>query len=113
MKQVVCNLVQNSARYTPSNGHILVRVSANDSYAVVQVRDDGRGIDAELLPHIFDLFVQGDRAGATESGLGVGLSLVRRLVHDHDGTVTAESNGVGQGSVFTVTLPMATSEQVA
>jgi signal transduction histidine kinase len=107
LKQVFCNLIQNSARYTPTGGAIAIRVRRQQDDAVVEVRDNGAGIAADVLPHVFGLFVQGDatRAGH-EGGLGVGLSLVRRLVQDHGGTVMAASAGLDAGSLFTVTLPL-------
>jgi two-component system, sensor histidine kinase len=104
--QIVINLVSNAVKYTPSGGSILVSTAAEDEYAVIRVKDTGVGIPAGLLPRIFDLFVQGevelDRAHA---GLGVGLTLVRRLAELHDGTAEASSEGPGQGSTFIVRLP--------
>jgi signal transduction histidine kinase len=107
IKQVICNLVQNSARYTAAHGAITIRVGRQAASGFVEVIDNGSGISADVLPHIFGLFVQGDvtHAGG-EGGLGVGLSLVRRLVQDHGGTVEAASGGAGQGSRFTVALPL-------
>lgn len=109
LKQVFCNLIQNSARYTPSKGAIDVRLRREQDAAVVEVRDNGIGIAADVLPHVFGLFVQGDvtRPGMA-GGLGVGLTLVRRLVQDHGGTVVASSAGLDEGSVFTVSLPLTT-----
>ncbi|MDB5857348.1 MAG: hypothetical protein JWQ76_1037 [Ramlibacter sp.] len=107
IKQVICNLVQNSARYTPPRGAIAVRVGRDADWGFVEVADNGSGIAADVLPHIFGLFVQGDATRASgEGGLGVGLSLVRRLVQDHGGTVAAASEGAGRGSRFTVALPL-------
>ena len=110
MKQVLCNLIHNSARYTAPNGSIVVSVSCAGGKAAVEVEDNGRGIEADLLPHIFGLFVQGEGSPG-ECGLGVGLALVRRLVEDHQGAVEARSDGAGQGSVFTVTLPLSTPRE--
>jgi signal transduction histidine kinase len=108
LKQVFCNLIQNSARYTPAQGAITIRLRREADAALVEVRDNGIGIAADVLPHVFGLFVQGDttRAGMA-GGLGVGLTLVRRLVQDHGGTVVASSAGLGAGTVFTVSLPLA------
>ncbi|MGV3570392.1 MAG: ATP-binding protein [Ramlibacter sp.] len=106
LKQVICNLVQNSARYTPSAGSIAIRVMRVDKEAVVEVADNGVGISAQDLPHIFGLFSQG-AGNVGGHGLGVGLTLVRQLVHDHGGTVRAASDGANQGSRFTVSLPLA------
>lgn len=104
--QVVNNLVTNALKYTPSGGSIHVRVYAEQGDAVLVVRDTGIGISSDLLPRLFDIFIQGavslDRS---EGGLGIGLSLVRYLVQRHGGTITAESAGPGHGSVFTVRLP--------
>lgn len=107
LKQVFCNLLHNSTRYTPSPGSIQVRLAQAGAYAVVVVADDGIGIAAEFLPHIFGLFVQGDNSrSGKDAGLGVGLTLVRHLVQDHGGSVLAASEGAGKGSTFTVTLPL-------
>jgi signal transduction histidine kinase len=107
LRQVFCNLVQNSARYTPEAGFIRVSVRREDQHAVIDVEDNGIGIAADVLPHVFELFVQGGGVrGAHSSGLGVGLTLVRRLVEGHGGSVFAASDGPGQGSRFCVTLPL-------
>ena len=108
LKQVLCNLIQNAARYTPEKGHITISVRRESTNAVVEVADDGIGIAAEILPTVFDLFVQGGLDGGKGTGgLGVGLTLVQKLTHDHGGTVAAASEGLGKGSRFTVTLPLA------
>ena len=107
LKQVLCNLIQDAARYTPEGGLITVSVRREDSNAVVVVADNGVGIAAQALPHVFEMFVQGQASGSvSKAGLGVGLTLVQRLTHDHGGTVAAASAGLGQGSQFTVTLPL-------
>jgi len=108
LTQVLTNLLDNAARYTPPGGHIVVAVDvvAPRGVVVVQVRDDGDGIAPELLPRIFDMFVQG--RGATRSsagGLGIGLNLVQRLISLQGGTVSVSSEGVGRGSEFTIELP--------
>jgi signal transduction histidine kinase len=105
LMQVICNLVNNSARYTPTNGRIAVRVRPQQESVLVEVEDNGMGIPAADLSNIFGLFVQSENA-RNMGGLGVGLSLVRRLVQDHGGTVQADSEGPGKGSRFTVTLPL-------
>jgi len=109
LKQVLCNLIQNAARYTPERGNIDVSVRREAAYAVVKVADSGIGIPADILPHVFDLFVQGAPGGTcgNQGGLGVGLTLVRKLTEDHAGTVSAASASLGLGSQFTVTLPLA------
>lgn len=104
--QVVSNLLHNAVKFTPPGGHLALEVAIEGDRATLRVRDDGLGIEAELLPRVFDMFVQGATAlDRSRGGLGLGLTLVRSLVEMHGGTVTAESGGPGRGSVFTVTLP--------
>ena len=110
LEQVLVNLLTNAAKYTDDGGHIWLSVEqegdASGAVAVVRVRDSGIGIDAELLPRIFDLFTQAERSlDRSEGGLGIGLSLVQRLVELHGGTVKAYSTP-GQGSEFVVRLPV-------
>lgn len=106
LSQVVANLLTNAARYSPQPGPVFVTTGAADGEVFVSVRDEGIGIDAELLPQVFDLFVQGATSLArTQGGLGVGLTLVKRLVTLHGGSVVARSDGPGQGSEFRVSLP--------
>jgi signal transduction histidine kinase/DNA-binding response OmpR family regulator len=106
LAQVVSNLVNNSAKYTPEGGRIEVTAEARDGEAQIVVRDDGEGIDAQLLPRVFELFVQGERSlDRSQGGLGLGLTLVKRLVELHDGRVQALSDGPGRGAEFRVTLP--------
>jgi signal transduction histidine kinase len=104
--QVATNLLTNAAKYTPDGGHVEIRAWRDGASACLRVIDDGTGIPAELLPHVFELFVQGrqtiDRA---KGGLGLGLSLVKRLVEMHGGTAAAHSDGPGTGAAFTVCLP--------
>jgi len=104
--QVLANLVNNAAKYTPDEGSVLVTARIQGDDAVLQVRDDGIGIAPELLPDIFGLFTQARRTpDRAEGGLGLGLALVRNLVELHGGRVRADSAGPGHGSTFTVTLP--------
>lgn len=106
--QVFANLLNNAAKYTPDGGHIELRVDMRDGEAVVSVRDNGAGIDAQLLPHVFDLFSQGAREGdRSQGGLGIGLALARSIIQLHGGQIVGHSNGRGQGSEFVVRLPMA------
>jgi len=112
MEQIVNNIVGNAVKYTPSGGTIRVCVGVEGADAVLRVEDNGYGIAPELLPRVFDLFVQGERTlDRAQGGLGIGLTLVRRLVHLHGGTVSAFSEGPGRGTVFTVRLPKAAVPQ--
>jgi PAS domain S-box-containing protein len=107
LAQVVSNLLNNAAKFTEAGGHITVAAEKADGFALVRVRDTGIGIPAELLPHIFDLFVQADRSlDRSQGGLGVGLTLVRRLVEMHGGSVSVSSGGAGQGSEFLIRVPV-------
>jgi signal transduction histidine kinase/ActR/RegA family two-component response regulator len=104
--QVVANLLTNAVKYTPPPGRIDVSVLRLGGRAVFSVRDSGLGLEAELLPRIFDLFVQGERAlDRSQGGLGIGLTLVRRIAELHEGRVEARSDGPGKGSRFIVELP--------
>jgi PAS domain S-box-containing protein len=106
LAQVLANLLNNSAKYTPDGGHLGLTVEAGPGEAVVRVRDDGVGITAELLPQVFDLFTQGGRSLArSEGGLGIGLAMVKSLVEMHGGSVVGRSDGPGRGSEFVVRLP--------
>ena len=108
--QVISNLLNNAAKYTPPGGHIDLAVRRDGANVLVSVTDDGLGIPADSLSSIFDMFSQvRHNLGRAQGGLGVGLSLVRRLVEMHGGTVSAASSGSGQGSRFTVSLPLASS----
>lgn len=112
--QVVSNLLHNAAKYTPRGGRIDVSAAIEDGRAVLRVRDDGMGIPAAMLPRVFDLFTQVDRTlERAQGGLGIGLSLARRLVEMHGGTVEAHSEGLGRGSTFTVRLPLAAAEPIS
>lgn len=104
--QAVTNVLHNAVRYTPPGGRIAVEVRADARDVAIVVRDSGIGIEPELLPHIFELFSQGERSDRpVRDGLGIGLSLVRQLVELHGGTVHAASEGRGRGAVFTLSLP--------
>jgi len=105
--QVLSNLLNNAAKYTPPQGRIDVTLARQDGVAVLTVRDNGGGIDAGLLPRVFELFSQGERApDRAQGGLGLGLALVKSLVGLHGGSVAAHSDGAGQGSCVTVRLPL-------
>ncbi len=104
--QIVANLLNNAAKYTPHGGHIEVEVRAEGATALINVRDSGVGIAPEMLPLVFDMYTQVDRSRAhAQGGLGIGLALVKRLVELHGGRVCARSDGPGRGSEFTLELP--------
>ena len=108
LTQVVANLLNNAAKYTQHEGRIEVSVRAEGEHAVLGVTDNGSGIAPEMLAHIFEMFAQVDRSPErTQGGLGIGLSLVKRLVELHGGTIEAHSEGVNRGSEFVVRLPLA------
>jgi PAS domain S-box-containing protein len=114
LEQIVSNLVENAAKYTPDGGTIVVRTARDGEQALLTVADSGIGIAADLLPQVFELFVQGDRSlDRRGGGLGIGLTLVRRLAELHDGAVTASSDGPDRGSTFTVHLPAAAAPAAA
>jgi PAS domain S-box-containing protein len=105
--QVIANLLNNAAKYTNEGGRISLAARREGDHAVLSVRDSGVGIAADVLPRVFDLFSQGDRTyHRAQGGLGIGLTLVRALVELHDGSVAANSDGLGRGSEFVVRLPL-------
>jgi CheY-like chemotaxis protein/anti-sigma regulatory factor (Ser/Thr protein kinase) len=104
--QCVTNLLTNAIKYTDSGGQIHVESRAEGDLAIIEIRDNGAGIAPELLPRVFDLFVQSQRTlDRSQGGLGIGLSVVRRLIEMHGGSVEARSDGPGHGSVFSIRLP--------
>jgi PAS domain S-box-containing protein len=106
LSQAIANLLTNAAKYTETAGRIALGVTREDGQAVIRVRDSGIGIGQEMLPRVFDLFVRGgERSARPQGGLGIGLTLVKRLVEMHGGSVTAASAGRGQGSEFVIRLP--------
>ncbi|NNG21550.1 hybrid sensor histidine kinase/response regulator [Telluria aromaticivorans] len=106
--QILTNLLNNASKYTPQGGVIELELTQDATMVHIVVRDNGIGIDAALLPHVFDLFVQGERSpDRAQGGLGLGLALVRALVERHGGSVSAASRGPGSGSEFTLRLPLA------
>jgi len=110
VEQIVTNLLSNAAKFTGEGGDIALIVEAANGSAAIRVADNGRGIAPDALPHVFDLFMQEGTEHGT--GLGIGLNVVRSLVELHGGSVAAHSKGIGRGSEFVVTLPVAgTSSQ--
>jgi CheY-like chemotaxis protein/anti-sigma regulatory factor (Ser/Thr protein kinase) len=107
VSQAISNLLNNATKYTDRGGHIVLTVSREDGNAKISVKDEGRGLSAEVLPHVFDIFMQVTGDGHTPSGLGLGLTLVRALVELHGGSVEARSEGAGKGSEFIIRLPLA------
>jgi PAS domain S-box-containing protein len=106
--QVLSNLLTNSAKYTPEGGSIWLSARQEGALAVIRVRDNGVGIPADMLPHVFEMYAQ---AAGSQGGLGVGLALARSLVLMHGGSLEAESGGPGTGSTFTVRLPVAAAQE--
>ena len=106
-QQIVVNLLNNAIKFTPQGGTVWVKATADSCHAIVRILDTGCGIPPEMQPHIFQLFTQGLNAPVGRSGgLGLGLTLVKDLVSQHQGTVAVRSEGVGKGSEFTVRLPL-------
>jgi signal transduction histidine kinase len=111
LAQVVSNLLNNAAKYTSAGGDIRLSLRKENGHADIEVADNGLGIEAEMLPRVFDLFTQADRhLDRSQGGLGIGLALVSKLVEMHGGTRTAQSDGPGKGSTFTVSLPLVDEE---
>ncbi|UGQ47434.1 hybrid sensor histidine kinase/response regulator [Massilia endophytica] len=111
LAQVFSNLLNNAAKYTQTGGRIGLAATVKDGQARIEISDNGIGIAADALPHVFDIFFQADQSlGRSQAGLGIGLSLARRLVELHGGALSASSAGPGQGSTFTVELPVAEEE---
>jgi two-component system, chemotaxis family, CheB/CheR fusion protein len=107
LEEVLSNLLNNAAKYTETSGKIAVVVERRGEDAVITVRDTGIGIAPELLPQLFEMFFQADASlDRTGGGLGIGLSIAKRLVELHDGSIDGRSEGLGKGSEFTVRLPI-------
>jgi signal transduction histidine kinase len=112
LSQVLGNLLNNAAKYTPPGGRIALEVVREGDAVVIRVRDNGAGISPAALPRLFEMFNRGDREGrGTDGGLGIGLALARRLAEMHGGRVDAASEGLGKGSEFTVRLPLASDQR--
>lgn len=113
-EQIVANLLTNACKYTREGGRITVHVERNGKDAIIEVADTGVGMSPEILGRVFDLFAQADRTlDRSEGGLGIGLTVARKLVEMHGGAIAASSPGVGQGSTFTVRLPLSDMSVVA
>jgi len=104
--QVAENLLTNASRYTQRGGKIVVKVDAIEGHAVLKVIDNGRGIRADQMDSIFEMFTRGDSNWKTQGGLGVGLALSRMLVEKHGGRLSAQSDGRGHGATFTLSMPL-------
>ncbi|WP_437933312.1 GAF domain-containing protein [Sorangium sp. So ce341] len=114
LAQVFANLLNNAAKYTPSGGSIRLAAQRDGAAVVVRVADNGVGIPADMLSNVFDMFTQVGRSiDRAQGGLGIGLTLVKRLVELHGGSIHAESDGAGRGSTFTIRLPLAAAEEAA
>lgn len=106
LAQILTNLLNNAAKYTPPGGHIRLTAERDHDFVAIHITDTGIGIPSEMLSRVFDMFLQVGTAERTQDGLGIGLTLVQRLVQMHGGTITAESQGPNRGSTFTVRLPL-------
>jgi signal transduction histidine kinase len=114
LEQITGNLLSNSLKFTPEDGHVRVEVESAAGRAVLRVVDDGIGIDAEFLPHVFEKFRQAEGAFTRRfGGLGLGLAIARHLVELHGGSVEATSDGQGRGATFTVRLPLASAAETS
>lgn len=106
--QIIANVLNNAAKYTVVDGHIILTVTADDTSVTFTVQDDGIGMEPHVIERVFDMFAQGERnSDRSQGGLGIGLAIVKSLVNLHGGTVSAHSAGLGKGSTFAVTLPRA------
>lgn len=114
LQQIFTNVLSNALKFTPQGGNIAINVETGKESVEISVKDDGQGISAETLPNIFQQFQQGDnKTPRSQTGLGLGLSIVKILAEKHNGTIKAESAGIGRGATFTVTLPLCGSEAAA
>jgi CheY-like chemotaxis protein len=112
MEQVIANLLDNAVKFTPAGTRIVVRVARDGDFASLSVADEGPGLSADLMAHAFDVFVQGEQGvGRAKGGIGVGLTLVKRLAELQGGSATVASDGPGKGATFTVRLPAVDSRE--
>jgi signal transduction histidine kinase/ActR/RegA family two-component response regulator len=109
--QIITNVLSNAIKYTPEGGHVKVTLERADGQAIIKVKDDGVGIAPDRIGTIFELFAQAENAiGRAQGGMGIGLALVRNLLQLHGGTISGHSDGIGQGSEFTITFPLADAQ---
>src|SRR5207253_802505 len=106
LQQVVWNIVSNAIKFTPEKGNVFVTLRRKELTAEIEVRDNGRGIESDLLPQLFQRFRQGDSASSRKAGLGLGLAISKYLVEQHGGSIKASSEGRGRGATFTIELPL-------
>src|SRR6185436_15260577 len=106
LSQVITNLLTNASKYSPDRARIEMALEGSADRAALVVRDEGVGIDPQMLPQVFEVFLQGDRSlDRSHGGLGIGLTIVRHLVEQHGGRVEVKSEGLGKGSAFRIELP--------
>lgn len=111
--QVVANVLNNASKYTPEGGNISMRLEVQPHSLIVEISDNGIGMTAEMVLHVFELFTQAERTSdRTQGGLGLGLSIVQSLIESHGGSVRAKSDGLGMGSVFTIRLPRIRTQSI-
>jgi len=114
LQQIAWNLLNNAVKFTPSGGSVEVTLGSDEENAILMVSDTGQGIEPGFLPHVFEMFRQADSSNSRKhGGMGIGLALVQQLVRLHEGTVCAESEGFGQGSRFTVKLPLTRDKEAS
>ncbi len=111
LQQIMVNLLTNAIKFTPAGGQVTIALELVESQAQITVSDTGQGISPEFLPNIFEQFQQAQKSSSSKGGLGLGMAIVKNLVELHDGTITAESPGIGEGATFTVWLPLIQREQ--
>jgi PAS domain S-box-containing protein len=111
LQQIMVNLFTNAIKFTPEGGQVTITLELVARQARITVRDTGQGISPEFLPNIFEQFQQAQKSSSSRGGLGLGLAIVKNLVEIHNGTITAESPGIGEGATFTVWLPLIQGEQ--
>jgi PAS domain S-box-containing protein len=111
LQQIMVNLLTNAIKFTPEGGRVTIRLELIERQARITVSDTGQGISPEFLPQIFEQFQQAQKSSGSKGGLGLGMAIVKNLVELHNGTITAESPGIGEGATFTVWLPLIQREQ--